>query len=66
MLFSHTTVKHAVLLPISFKIKTLKALVWYLSRESMKEMSTLKQTNKQTVMYDEQRKEKALTISGTK
>ena len=34
------------------RIKALKTLVWHLSREPMKEMSSLK--NKQTVMHEEQ------------
>ena len=34
-------------------IKVLKTLVWHLSREPMKEISSLKKKN-QSVMYDEQ------------
>ena len=35
------------------KIKAMKTLVWHLSMEPMKEMSSLRK-NKQKVMYDEQ------------
>ena len=36
------------------QIRALKTLVWHLSREPMKETSSLEKKNKETVMYDEQ------------